>query len=178
MPGGLTARAGDVVRYNGTTDTLEFDATANGIPNGVITDAVSEIGPGDLLLSFDVTVTVGGVTADDEDLVRFHSGVVSLFFDGSAAGIDPGLDLDAAHILPDNGHLLLAFDGPGTVGRVNFTSVDVLEFSPTSTGWELSSDGLAQHSGWFEAQLHGLSAVTMPSPTPVVPGHSLEEIGF
>lgn len=169
LPGGLTARPGDVVRYNGTTYTLEFDATAHGIPNGVITDAVSEIGPNDLLLSFDVTVAVGGITADHEDLVRVHSGVVSLFFDGSAAGIDPSLDLDAAHILSSNGHLLLAFDGDGTVGGVNFTAEDVLEFTPTTTGWELSYDGVAQHSGWFGAELHGLSTVSASAQTPVVP---------
>lgn len=169
LPGGLIARPGDVVRYNGTTYTLEFDATANGIPSGVITDAVSEIGPNDLLLSLDVTVTVGGITADDEDLVRFHSGVVSLFFDGSAAGIDPSLDLDAAHIIASNGHLLLAFGGYGTVGGVNFTPEDVLELTPTTNGWELSYDGVAQHSGWFGAEFHGLSAVTKSAQTPVAP---------
>lgn len=143
LPGGLTVRPGDVVRFNGATYTLEFDATANGIPDGVITDAVSEIGAGDILLSFDVTVAVGGITADDEDLVRVHSGVFSLFFDGSAAGIDPSLDLDAAYILSSNGHLLLAFDGSGTVGGVDFTAEDVLEFTPTTTGWALGYDGLA-----------------------------------
>ena len=120
---------------------------------------MGEIGPGDLLLSFDVTVTVGGITATDEDLVRVHGGVFSLFFDGSAAGIDPGLDLDAAYILASNGHLLLAFDGSGTLGGVSFTSEDVLEFTPTSTGWALAYDGLAEHSGWVGADLHGLSAV-------------------
>src|SRR5262249_33457186 len=146
--------------------------TANGIPAGVITDAVSEIGPGDLLLSFDVTVTLGGITADDEDLVRFKGGTFTLFFDGSAAGIDPSLDLDAAFILPANGHLLLAFAGPGGVAGVDFTAEDVLEFTPTSTGWALSYDGLAEHSGWFGAELHGLSAVTNPPPTPIVPEFS------
>ena len=169
LPGGLTVRPGDVVRFNGTTYTLEFDAAANGIPNGVITDAVSEISPGDVLLSFDVTGAVGGITADDEDLVRFKGGGFSLFFDGSAAGIDPSLDLDAAHILSNNGHLLLAFDGSGTAGGVNFTAEDVLEFTPTNSGWALRYDGLAQHAGWFGAQLHGLSAVTNPPQMPVPP---------
>jgi hypothetical protein len=59
--------------------------------------------------------------------------------------------------------------GPGTVGGVNFTAEDVLEFTPTSTGWALSYDGLAQHSGWVGAELHGLSAVTDPPPTTVPP---------
>src|SRR5262249_41984243 len=77
--------------------------------------------------------------------------------------------LDAAHILSSNGHLLLALDGPGSVAGVNFTAEDVLEFTPTTSGWELSYDGLAEHSGWFAAELHGLSVVTNPPPTPVVP---------
>lgn len=170
LPGSLTVGPGDVVRFNGTTYTLEFGSAANGIPDGVITDAVSEISPGDLLLSFDVTVAVGGITAYDEDLVRFKTGAFSLFFDGSAAGIDPALDLDAAHILSNNSHLLLAFDGTGVVGGVDFTAEDVLEFTPTSSGWALIYDGLAEHAGWFGAQLHGLSAVTNPPPTPVTPG--------
>jgi len=46
-----------VVCFTGTTYPLEFDATANGVPNGVITDAV---GVADLLLSFDTSGTVGG----------------------------------------------------------------------------------------------------------------------
>jgi len=169
LPGGLTVRPGDVVRVDGVTYTREFDATAHGIPDGVIADAVSEIGPQDLLLSFDVTVVVGGLTADDEDLVRVQGGVFTVFFDGSAAGIAPGLDLDAAHILSSNGHLLLAFDGDGTVGGVNFGQADVLEFTPTANGWELSYDGVAQHSGWVGAQLQALSAVPQSAPTPVVP---------
>lgn len=172
LPGGVTARPGDVVRFDGATYALVFDAAANGIPAGVITDAVSQIGPNDLLLSFDVTVAVGGITAQDEDLVRVRNGAFSLFFDGSAAGIGPGLDLDAAHCIDSNAHLLLAFDGSGTVAGVDFTQADVLEFTPTSVGWELSYDGEAQHAGWSGAELHGISAVVNPPPPPVAPAFS------
>jgi hypothetical protein len=170
LPGGLTVRPGDVVRFNGTTYTLEFDASAAGLPNGVITDAASEIGPNDLLLSFDVTVAFGSITADDEDLVRVHNGVVSLFFDGSANGVAAGLDLDAVHCLDSNGHVLLSFDGSGTVGsNVNFGPADVLEFDPSTGNWALSYDGVVQHSGWVGGNLHGLAATTNPPPTSVVP---------
>lgn len=44
-----------------------------------------------------------------------------------------------------------------------------MEFTPTTNGWEPSYDGVAQHSGWFGAELHGLSAVTTSVQTPVVP---------
>ena len=53
---------------------------------------------------------------DDEDLVRFDGVTFSLFLDGSAAGVAGALDLDAVHHLDPNGHLLLSFDGSGTLG--------------------------------------------------------------
>src|SRR5262245_26161065 len=44
LPGGLAARSGDVVLYDGSTYSLAFDATAAGVPAGTIVDAVAEIG--------------------------------------------------------------------------------------------------------------------------------------
>src|SRR5262249_50632300 len=49
LPGGLIARPGDVVRFDGTTYSVAF---ANAVPRGVITQAVAAIGPGDVLASF------------------------------------------------------------------------------------------------------------------------------
>ena len=99
--GSLLCRNFNVMEFSAYT--LEFDATAKGIPLGVMIDAVSEIGPNDLLLSFDVTVALGGITAAPEDLVRFHNGAFGLFFDGSVAGVPAGLNLDAVHCLSRNG---------------------------------------------------------------------------
>jgi hypothetical protein len=90
LPGPLTVHPGDIVRFDGTDFSLLFDASANGIPNGVITDAVAAIGPNDLLLSFDVPVALGSIIAHHSDVVRFHDGVFSIFFDGTAAGVLPG----------------------------------------------------------------------------------------
>jgi hypothetical protein len=168
LPGGVTADPGDVVRFDGAVYSLVFDASASGLPNGVIADAITAIGINDFLLSFDVTVMVGGVTADGEDLVRFQNGVPSLFFDGSAAGIAPGLDLDGAHCLLANGHLLLSFDGSGMVAAVNFDDEDVLEFTPGSGSWELVYDGSTEHDGWAGADLDAVHATTAP-PTLFVP---------
>jgi len=169
LPGGLSASSGDIVRFDGTTFTLFFNAAANGLPAGVITDALTAIGSSDLLLSFDVTVAIGGITADDEDLVRFQGASIRLFFDGSAAGVPEGLDLDAVHCLDRNGHLLLSFDGSGTVGGVSFDDEDVLEFTPTTGAWELADDGSAEHDGWPAADLEALFATTAPPSTSVPP---------
>ncbi len=167
--GSLTVRPGDVVRLSGTTYSLEFDATANGIPNGVMTDAVAQISPNDLLLSFDVTVALGSFSAAPEDLVRFKDGTFSLFFDGSVAGVPVGLNLDAIDCLLRNGHLLLSFDGSGTVGGVSFDDEDVLEYSPESNVWALAYDGSAQHAEWPPADLAAVSASPATPPDAIAP---------
>jgi hypothetical protein len=169
LPGGLVAFPGDVVRFDGSAFTLAFAAAANGIPAGVITDAVTALSLNDLFLSFDTTVTVNGITAADEDLVRFQGGVASLFFDGTAAGVDPSLDLDAAHCLDDSGNLLVSFDGSGTVGGVHFDDEDVLEFAPATGTWKLAYDGSAQHGGWPPADLDAVFAVAAQAAGPVPP---------
>ena len=159
LPGGLTAAPGDVVRFDGTTYTLEIDGTAEGLPSNALVDAVGMIEGGDLLLSFDITVSVDGITVDDEDLVRFDGVTFSLFLDGSGAGVTAALDLDAVHHLDPNGHLLLSFDGSGTLGGVDFDDEDVLEYDPVGATWEMAYDGSVQHSGWPQGDLDAVHAV-------------------
>lgn len=173
LPGGLTAGRGDVVRFDGAAYTIELSAAATGVPRGAVVDAVSEIGPGDVLLSFDVAVEIGGVFADDEDLLRVHAGTTSVFFDGSTAGIDPALDLDGAHLIATTGHLLLSFDGSGTVAGVTFAQSDVLEFTPASGSWAASYRGTSEHAGWAAAELHGLSAIVGNQPPPAPPAFNV-----
>ena len=161
LPGPLTAEPADVVRYDGVSYTLEFDGSAEGVPNGVITDAVGVAGSGDLLLSFDTTVDLGPVTADDEDLVQFDGASFSLAFDGSSAGVPEALDLDGADDL-GNGNLGLSFDGSGTLGGVDFDDEDVLEHDLGMGTWEMAYDGSMEHAG-----LDGgpdLNAIALPEP--------------
>lgn len=179
LSAGLTVRPGDVIRFDGVGYAVEFDAEANSVPNGVLTDAVGVIGPGDLLLSFDVTVTIGGITAAPEDLLRFKDGALSLFFDGSMAGVPAGLNLDAVHCLTRNGHLLMSFDGSGMLGGVSFDDEDVLEYDPASGSWELAYDGSAEQLEWPAADLAALS-VTAALPdagAPVIGGTTSDPNG-
>jgi len=169
LAGGVTARPGDVVRYNGSTFELLFDADARGIPRGVMVDALSATGPSDLLLSFDVPIALGSVAAAAADVVRLQNGVFSLFFDASAAGVASGLDLDAVHLLPASGRLLVSFDGSGMVGGVVFDDEDVLEYSPNTGSWELAYEGRAEHPGWLAADLQALWATTAVPPVPAPP---------
>jgi Calx-beta domain/IPTL-CTERM motif len=171
LPGGVVATPRDVVRFDGSTYSLELSGAAAGIPPGAAIDALSEA-DGALLLSFDVAVDLGAVVADDEDLVAFDGTVFTLFFDGSAAGVPPALDLDAAHRL-SNGHLLLSFDTGGTIAGVSFEDEDVLEFDPAAASWVLAYDGSAQHAGWPAADLDALAAVEAGPPPPPPPPGSL-----
>lgn len=161
LGGGLTTGAADVVRFDGTTDTIEFDASAEGIPDGVIVDAVTVHDSGDLILSFDTTVDLGGgVIAGDEDLVRFDGlSTYAVFFDGSAQGIASGLDLDGAGFRASDGHLLVSFDVSGSVGGVGFDDEDILEFDPSGPSWSLVYDGSALHGA-----LGAADVVALPEP--------------
>lgn len=157
LPGEITARPADVVRYDGTVYTVEFDAAAHGVPLGADVDAIAIAPNGDLLLSFDVAVVLSGITLDDEDVARFDGVGFTSFFDGGSAGIDYRLDLDALDVLC-NGHLLVSFDISGVVGGVGFDDEDLLEYDPGAGTWELAYDGSAEHAGWAVADLDALDA--------------------
>jgi hypothetical protein len=159
LPGSATARPGDVVRRTVGDPSLAFSGSALDLPPGARIDAVLDVGGADLWLSFDTTVSLGGVVAADEDLVRLSRGgaVAVLAYDGSAQGIDLALDLDAADRLAD-GRLLLSFDGYGRVGGVVFADEDVLLFDPAAGSYALVYDGSAQHAAWLAADLDALDA--------------------
>ena len=172
LPGGVTAQPGDVVRYDGASYAIEFNAAAVGIGQGVNLDAVAVYG-NSLLLSFDTAFDIGGLHVEPADLVLFDGSTFSTFFSGSLAGIAPGLNLDAADYLPCNGHLLLSFDASGTIGGVAFDDEDVLEFDRSST-WEMAYDGSAHDPNWGPADLDAVHAVVnLGSGTPVVFGQTV-----
>ncbi len=173
LPGGVTARPGDVVRYDGAGYAIEFNAVAVGIPDGVNLDAVAVYG-GSLLLSFDRAFDIAGLHVEPADLVLFDGASFKSFFNGQTAGIAPGLNLDAADYLPCNGHLLLSFDGSGTIGGVDFDDEDVLEFDGAGT-WEMAYDGSAHDPNWGPADLDAVHAVVnLGSGTPVVFGQTVK----
>jgi len=162
LPGGIAAEPLDVVRWNGAVYTIEFSGAANGIPTGVRIDAITvEEDSGDLLLSFDVDLDLGGLVAADEDLVAFGGGGFSGFFDGSAAGLAEALDVDAAQAI-GSASLALSFDVSGEIGGVSFDDEDVLEYDRDSGSWQMLFDGSAQHPGWTGAGLDALHLVPEP----------------
>ncbi len=158
----------DVVRLHGTTYTLEFRGADNGVPAGAKIDAITRIADDYLAFSFETTVTLAGATFADEDLVGFDGSTRSVEFRGADAGIAAGLDLDAAFWLP-NGHLLLSFDGSGSVGGVSFDDEDVLEYDRVANTWELAYRGSAAPHNWpAGADLMAVYALLAATPTPTL----------
>jgi hypothetical protein len=158
LPGPVVAEPGDVVRYDGSVYSIEMDASENGVPAGVLCDAVAVAGGTGLLLSFDVTAALpGGLVADDEDLVLFHGASTwSPFFDGEFLGVPAALDVDGAYLFP-SGNLALSFDGSGQVGGVGFDDEDVLEVADGGMTWSLAYED----PDWAAADA---DAIALPEP--------------
>ncbi|MAG33992.1 MAG: hypothetical protein CL908_24195 [Deltaproteobacteria bacterium] len=157
LAGGVTASRGDVVRYDGASYSIEFDASAAGVPAGSVADAVSIAADG-LLLSFDTTVALPGLTVADEDLVHWDGAVFSLALDGSAEGIDAAHDVDAAQDL-GGGAFLVSLDTMGTVGGITAADEDVLRFDGST--WSLEFDASGADADWASADL---DAIQVPEP--------------
>ena len=151
--GTVQANPRRVIEYNGSAYSLYFDAALHGVPASAQIDALALIDDTDLLLSFDIHVLLpGGVLADPRDLVRFSvSGDTwTKFFDGAAAGVPNGLNLQDVHFFDHNRHLLMTFDGAGTLGGVTFGPDSVLEFTPPGD-FALAYDGSTRDNRWNAA---------------------------
>jgi len=167
----VTVTPRDVASYNPTTgyfsSMLYFRGASNGIPAGTGIDAIGMDGSGNLLLSFDVAVSLpkqggGMVTVKPADLVSFNGAAYAMVFNGGAAGIPGGTNLDGATMLP-NGDLLMTLDVIGSIGGVDFTPTDVLEFDPGANSWVLAFDG-ASVDDWPQGSLmQGVWAQAVPA---------------
>jgi bacillopeptidase F len=158
VPGvGGTADNADIYSWDGASFARVLDATAVGLPSGANVDGLKVAG-GKFYLSFNnAGVAVPGVgTVQDEDIVVYDTGTLtwSLFFDGTAAGLNTDAeDVDAFDILAD-GSLIVSTSGnvavPGLAGPTPTTSwadEDVLRCVPGSSApiasctWSVYFDG-------------------------------------
>jgi hypothetical protein len=163
LPPAMPAEPRDVVSYNSVTGffTNVFDGSAVGVPANAHIDALATDSVGDLLLSFDTSVTLPGVGAvDDEDVVVFSGGTFAMVFDGSANGVAAGLDLDAANRVIGSDVLQVSFDGSGAVAGIPFDDEDVLDFDLVTTTYAMFADAsLSDPLNWPAADL-----VALPEP--------------
>jgi hypothetical protein len=109
---GTIVRDADVIASSGAK---AFDATAAGVPAGMDVDGVSMIPTtNDLLLSFDVGGTLGGITFADEDVLRYDpdGDTWTLVIDTSATQPNwAAADLNAFQVVPEPGGVIPLFIG-------------------------------------------------------------------
>ncbi len=121
-----------------------------------------------ILLSWDTSVTLPGNSLVDYEVLW---GAGEIFFDGSEAGVDPALDLDAAHYLATEDALLLSFDASGVLGNVAFDDEDVLRFDRSQKTWTMAYNASNRNAAWESADLTALfvdRAQVVESTPPVI----------
>jgi subtilisin family serine protease len=157
LPGIGTVQNEDIAAYDTGTGvwSLHFDGSDVGVGAFAI-NALAVLPGGDLLLSFTDAGTIGGISADDSDILRFTptslgdvtAGTWSMYFDGSDVGLTTtNEDIDGLSIAPD-GRLVISTTGsPGVSGLTGLQDEDLMAFSATSLGnttagtWSYYLDG-------------------------------------
>lgn len=152
----------DIYAWDGAAFSRVFDGSAAGLPGNTDIDALQVVDLDTFYVSFnrDGGTSVPGLgNVPDEDIVLYDAGAWSLYFDGSAVGLnEDGEDVDAFGFLPD-GSLVIS-----TLGNVNpapdlpgtHQDEDMLRCVPTglpvtSCAWSFYFDGsdvgLANNNG-------------------------------
>lgn len=92
-----------------------------------------------LYLSLTESITINGVTFDDEDIIAYEeaTGTYSMYFDGSDVGLKKS-DVDALKLL-ENGNILISLKRDAIIdGLGEVSDEDIIVFEPTSLGDETS----------------------------------------
>lgn len=136
---GTVMRPADVFGADGTR---VLDASGAGIPDGVNVNAVTrDPATGDVVFSIDRTAVLGGTLFDAADLIRFDGSGFSMVLDLPGAG---GLNIDAAHWLPD-GTFLVSASSEAAFGSIIASDEQVVAnpagdaavvFTPAHDSWQ------------------------------------------
>ncbi len=153
--GGVASADEDILRFDGTNWSLFFDGSDVGVGSPDLF-AFSIVDADTILMSFSANITVNGISATPQDVLRFDAtslgsatiGTFSMYFDGSDVGFDTTAEnIDSLSLLPD-GRLLISTTGnPSVPGLTTGKDEDVLAFTQTSFGdvtsgtWAMYFDG-------------------------------------
>jgi len=153
--GGVASADEDILKFDGTNWSLFFDGSDVGVASPDLF-AFSLLDSDSILMSFSSAVTVNGISATPQDVLRFDAtslgsttaGTFSMYFDGSDVGFDTTSEnIDSLSLLSD-GRLLISTTGnPSVPGLTTGKDEDVLAFTQTSVGdvtsgsWSMYFDG-------------------------------------
>lgn len=162
VPGVGTATNEDIVAYDlgSGTWSLVFDGSDVGLSSFAI-NGMSQLSNGDILLTTTAGGSVGGVSFDDSDIIRFAptslgattAGTFSLYFDGSDVGLTTNdEDLDAIS-LTSTGDLVVSVIGNFSASGASGVDEDLFRFTATSLG----TNTAGTFSMYFDGSDVGLS---------------------
>ncbi len=171
--GGLSFEDGDLVEYDFGSGTASLFFDEDLFSNNEDVDAAAVLANGDLVLSTQNSATLGGLSFEDGDLVRYDGSTGSLFFDEDLFSNNE--DIDAVAVL-GNGNIVLSTNGNATLGGLSFEDGDLVEYNPlTDTATLLFDEDL--FSG--NEEIDGISAITtIPDPIPAPAAVVLAAIGL
>ena len=121
----------DIIVHDGSGWSMYFDGSDVGLGGPPDLNAFHILDNGDLLLSFDTPVNLGGTLYDDSDIIRFTptstgsvtSGSFSMYFDGSSEGFTTiGEDIDAITVNVA-GELVISTLGSAQIPRPPFSDL-------------------------------------------------------
>lgn len=143
--GGIQFTDEDILTNTTGTWAKLFDMSD--VSGGTEINAFALLSDGSVLVSYAAAITVGGIAADDSDILRFipsstgnnTAGTFEMYFDGSTAGLTTnGEDIDA--IMPlANGDLIVSTAGTFSVAGASGRDEDLILYSGGS--WSLYFDG-------------------------------------
>ncbi|MAY74101.1 MAG: hypothetical protein CMJ31_05115 [Phycisphaerae bacterium] len=127
--GGLVFNDGDMVQTNASGSMASvFFAESNWTSDGD-TDAFHILDDGTYLFSSLFNSTIGGVTFDDGDVIRYNpnTGVAETYFITESTFDDAGEDISALSTLAD-GDIVFSTLADASIGGVAFTSGDLMRY--------------------------------------------------
>jgi hypothetical protein len=135
--GGTTYLPSDVVRNDAGSYSLTLS-----LPTHATVDSLHPMCSGNWLISVEVPTSLDGNTYDPRDVIEFNpgAGTYALFFDGAAAGIPAGSNVDAAYLNGgDSADLILSFDVPTNIGGDVYMPADLVRYSGGAFSWFFDS---------------------------------------
>jgi len=106
-------------------------------PQNTAVDAIHKMDkPGYWLFSVEANAELpagGGVYYQPEDVILYDGFNYILYFNGSALGVPPGVNVDALFLETDDfGDLIISFDVPTTIGAATYDPADLVRYSAGS----------------------------------------------
>jgi predicted outer membrane repeat protein len=153
--GGVSSADEDILRFDGQNWSLFFDGSDVGVGSPDLF-AFSILDADTILMSFSASVTVNGIAATPQDILRFDAtslgsttaGTFSMYFDGSDVGFDTTAEkIDSVSLLSDGRVLISTTGNPAVTGITGGRDEDILAFTPSSLGevtggsWSMYFDG-------------------------------------